>query len=79
MSGVGAWDIHMRNNTTATGLGGVCFGDSGGPHFLGASNLSVGVTSWVESRGHVCQATAGVQRLDTPSVQLFLSGYVTLP
>ena len=79
MSSVGAWDIHMQLNTTATGLGGVCFGDSGGPHFLGGSNLSVGVTSWVESNGHVCQSTGGVQRLDTPSVRSFLSAYVTLP
>jgi len=71
--------ISFHQNATATGEGGYCFGDSGGPHFLGASNLSVGVTSWTTPGARSCGAQGSVQRLDIPTVRDFLGRFVTLP
>jgi len=80
-SSLGPGFINFQENTTATGEGGTCFGDSGGPHFLGTSNLSVGVTStgapW--QGPNACRAVAFVQRLDIPSVRAFLARFVALP
>jgi len=59
------------------GSGGTCYGDSGGPQFLGdqSSNLQVSVTV----TGDVfCKSTNKVQRLDIPSVQGWLSQFVAL-
>jgi hypothetical protein len=62
----------------STGSGGTCYGDSGGPHFLGGptSNLVVSITSIGDA---VCRATDKTYRLDTPSARGFLSDFVTLP
>jgi secreted trypsin-like serine protease len=60
-----------------TGSGGTCYGDSGGPQFLGGteSNLQVSVTV----TGDVfCKSTNKAQRLDIQSVQSWLSQFVTL-
>ncbi len=58
-----------------TGSGGTCYGDSGGPQFLGDTNVVVSITV----TGDVfCKAMNAGQRLDTPSVQGFLSEYVVL-
>lgn len=60
------------------GNGGTCFGDSGGPHFLGDrhSNLIVSITVGGDA---VCKATDQTYRLDIPSVRAFLSAFVQLP
>ncbi len=73
--------IVFQDNVTATGQGGTCFGDSGGPHFLGDSNLSVGVTNGGAPFmvPNACRAAEFVQRLDIPSVRAFLGRFVTLP
>ncbi|MCI0539858.1 MAG: S1 family peptidase [Verrucomicrobiales bacterium] len=68
--------LHLLGNHDATGEGSVCSGDSGGPHFLGDSNLIVSVTSWVDT---VCRSLDMTQRLDTASVREFLDDYVRLP
>ena len=62
----------------STGNAGACFGDSGGPHFLGGaqSNLIVAITVTGDS---VCRATDKTYRLDTPSAREFLGDFVTLP
>jgi hypothetical protein len=62
----------------ATGNGGTCYGDSGGPHFLGGSqsNLVVAITV---SGDAVCKATDVDYRLDTSAARTFLQDYVTLP
>lgn len=62
----------------ATGDGGTCFGDSGGPHFLGGatSNLQVSLTVTGDT---VCKATDVTYRLDTPSARNYLDEFVTLP
>lgn len=62
----------------STGDAGGCFGDSGGPHFLGGvqSNLIVSITVTGDS---VCRAIDKTYRLDTPSARGFLDDFVTLP
>jgi hypothetical protein len=60
----------------ATGDGGTCYGDSGGPNFLGDTNVVAGTTI---TGDFVCRATNVDYRLDTPSARSFLGQYVTLP
>jgi hypothetical protein len=58
----------------STGSGGTCYGDSGGPHFLGDTVVSLTVTgdAW-------CRATDVTYRLDTDSARSYLAGFVDLP
>jgi hypothetical protein len=58
--------------------GGTCFGDSGGPHFLGdaGSNLLVSTTITGDA---MCRATDKTYRLDTASARAFLDDFVVLP
>jgi V8-like Glu-specific endopeptidase len=58
------------------GDGGTCYGDSGGPNFLGTSNVIASITITGDA---VCRATNVTYRLDTESARAFLSQYVTLP
>ncbi len=60
----------------ATGNGGTCYGDSGGPNFLGATDIIAAITITGDA---VCRATNVVYRLDTESARAFLGQYVTLP
>lgn len=62
----------------STGSGGTCYGDSGGPHFLGGvqSNLIVSITVTGDA---MCRATDKTYRLDTPEARDFLDDFVTLP
>jgi secreted trypsin-like serine protease len=62
----------------ATGSGGTCYGDSGGPHFLGGvdSNLEVALTVTGDA---TCKSTDIDYRLDTQAARSFLKDYVTLP
>jgi secreted trypsin-like serine protease len=62
----------------ATGDAGTCFGDSGGPHFLGGatSNLVVSITVTGDT---MCKATDTTYRVDTASARAFLDDFVTLP
>jgi hypothetical protein len=61
-----AWLLLSMN--PSTGSGGTCYGDSGGPHFLGGveSNLIVSITVTGDA---MCRATDKTYRLDTPSGQ----------
>jgi hypothetical protein len=56
--------------------GGACFGDSGGPHFLGDTNIIVSLTSQIDP---TCRATDVTYRLDTDSARSYLEQFVTLP
>jgi Trypsin len=67
-----AWVNFSMN--LATGDGGTCSGDSGGPHFLGDVVVSVTVTG-----DSPCKALDKTYRLDTSYARDFLSGYVSLP
>jgi V8-like Glu-specific endopeptidase len=60
----------------STGNGGTCYGDSGGPNFLGTSQVVAAITITGDS---VCRSTNVDYRLDTPSARAFLGQYVTLP
>ena len=60
----------------ATGDGGTCYGDSGGPNFLGDSDVVAATTITGDA---VCRATNVDYRLDTPSARDFLATYVPLP
>ncbi len=64
----------------ATGDGGTCFGDSGGPNFLGAGSGETNIIAGITVTGDaVCLATNVDYRLDTPSARSFLVQFVTLP
>jgi len=72
------WLRLSQNN--ATGDSGTCFGDSGGPNFLGAGSDETDTIAAITSTGDaMCIATNVVYRLDTQSAQDFLDGYVLLP
>ena len=60
----------------STGNSGTCYGDSGGPNFLGTSNVIAATTITGDT---VCRSTNVDYRLDTASARNFLSSYVTLP
>jgi V8-like Glu-specific endopeptidase len=60
----------------STGNGGTCYGDSGGPNFLGTSNVIAAITITGDA---VCRSTNVDYRLDTESARAFLGQYVTLP
>src|SRR5215211_7060840 len=71
-----AWLLLSMN--PSTGNSGTCYGDSGGPHFLGGvdSDLVVSITI----TGDVwCRATDKTYRIDTPAARAFLDDFVTLP
>ena len=60
----------------STGNGGTCYGDSGGPNFLGTSNILAATTITGDA---VCRSTNVTYRLDTVAARSFLSKYVKLP
>jgi hypothetical protein len=55
----GDYSIMLSNNSST---GGTCFGDSGGPNFIGSSNVIGGVTSYGLNGN--CAGTGGVYRVD---------------
>ena len=56
----------------AVGAGGGCYGDSGGPNFLGTSQVIAGTTIEGDT---VCRSTNVVYRMDTDESQDFLAGF----
>lgn len=60
----------------ATGNGGTCYGDSGGPNFLGTTNILAATTITGDM---ICRSTNVTYRLDAPSARAFLGQFVTLP
>jgi hypothetical protein len=62
------------------GDGGTCYGDSGGPNFLGAGPTETNIIAATTVTGDTpCKATNVDYRLDTASARSFLGTYVTLP
>jgi V8-like Glu-specific endopeptidase len=55
----GDGSLLLSNNAST---GGTCFGDSGGPNFIGMSNVVGGVTSF--GLNSTCAGTGGVYRVD---------------
>jgi hypothetical protein len=60
----------------STGSGGTCYGDSGGPHFLGDTDMVVSLTVTGDAW---CRATDVTYRLDTDSARSYLGQFVDLP
>jgi V8-like Glu-specific endopeptidase len=58
------------------GDGGTCYGDSGGPNFLGSTDIVAGTTITGDTQ---CRSTNVDYRLDTASARNFLAPYVALP
>jgi len=64
----------------ATGDSGACYGDSGGPNFLGAGAAETNIVAGTTITGDVfCKATNVIYRTDTTSARNFLGNFVTLP
>lgn len=64
----------------ATGNGGTCYADSGGPNFVGAGSSESTVIAGTTIGGDTnCRSTNVDYRLDTPSARAFLGQYVDLP
>lgn len=68
---VGDFSMLLSNNANT---GGTCFGDSGGPNFLGNSNVVAGITSF--GRNGNCAGTGGVFRTDRQDVLDFIHQYL---
>jgi len=64
---VGTQSLLLSNNHST---GGTCFGDSGGPNFIGTSNIVGGVTSFGKNGN--CAGTGGVFRIDREEVRHWL-------
>jgi hypothetical protein len=69
---VGDFSMLLSNNAHS---GGTCFGDSGGPNFLGDSNVVAGITSFGLNGN--CAGTGGVFRTDRQDVQDFVNPYLS--
>lgn len=64
----------------STGDGGTCFGDSGGPNFLGAGAGETDIVASLTVTGDaVCRSTNTTYRLDTASARSFLDDFVAVP
>ena len=67
----GDFSLLLSNNAST---GGTCFGDSGGPNYVGASNVIGGVTSF--GLNGTCGGTGGVFRLDRQNVLDFVKSFL---
>ena len=71
---VGDSSLLLSNNTNT---GGTCFGDSGGPNFVGDSNIVGGVTSF--GLNGTCAGTGGVYRVDRADDLAWLAAFDVTP
>ncbi len=67
----GTFSLLLSNNAST---GGTCFGDSGGPNYLGSSNVVAAVTSFGINGN--CAGTGGVFRLDKKDVLDFVGQFL---
>ena len=67
----GGFSLLLSNNAST---GGTCFGDSGGPNYLGRTRVVAGVTSF--GINGTCGGTGGVFRLDRRDVLDFVNGFI---
>jgi hypothetical protein len=73
-----AW-LTMSMNL-ATGNGGTCYGDSGGPHFIHLDGVETDIVASVTVTGDApCKAADKTYRVDTENAREFLAGFVDLP
>jgi secreted trypsin-like serine protease len=71
----GDYSMLLSNNHSS---GGTCFGDSGGPNFLGSGNSESKIVAGVTSFGinGNCAGTGGVFRIDRQNVLDFVNSYL---
>ena len=71
---VGNYSLLLSNNANS---GGTCFGDSGGPNFVGSDGSETNVIGGVTSFGlnGNCAGTGGVFRVDRQDVQNFIRNF----
>src|SRR5262249_53002465 len=68
------------SQNASTGNGGTCYGDSGGPNFLGAGTGETNIVAGTTITGDPpCRSTNVDYRLDTDSARTFLAQFGTLP
>lgn len=67
----GDFSMLLSNNHST---GGTCFGDSGGPNFIGDSNIIGGVTSFGINGN--CAGTGGVYRIDRADDLDFINSFL---
>jgi len=68
------------SQNSANGNGGTCYGDSGGPNFLGAGANETSMIAAITITGdYFCFSTNVDYRLDTPQARAFLQQFVLLP
>jgi len=73
-----SWQRISQN--PSTGNGGTCYGDSGGPNFLGSGATETNIVAGTTITGDTpCRSTNVDYRLDTDSARAFLGQFVTLP
>jgi V8-like Glu-specific endopeptidase len=64
----------------ATGNGGTCYGDSGGPHFIHLDGVETDIVASVTVTGDApCKASDKTYRVDTAAAREFLDDFVALP
>lgn len=68
---VGDFSMLLSNNANT---GGTCFGDSGGPNFVGDSNVVAAVTSF--GKNGTCAGQGGVLRLDRPWINDWVADFL---
>lgn len=70
----GDFSLLLSNNAHS---GGTCFGDSGGPNYLGSGRTETNVVAGITSFGlnGTCAGTGGVFRTDRQDVQDFVYGF----
>jgi len=71
--------LRLQGNTSATGEGGTCVGDSGSASYLNVGGADVAVAIVSIGSDSRCVANDPNYRLDTPSARAFLAQFVTLP
>ena len=71
----GSFSMLLSNNHAT---GGTCFGDSGGPNFIGSGATETNIVAAVTSFGinGNCAGTGGVFRMDRQNVLDFVKGYL---
>jgi len=67
----GDFSLLLSNNANT---GGTCFGDSGGPNFVGNTNVIAGVTSF--GMNGTCAGTGGVYRVDRADDLDWVAGFL---
>jgi hypothetical protein len=75
---VGDYSLLLSNNAHS---GGTCFGDSGGPNFIGSGGTETNVVAGVTSFGlnGNCAGTGGVYRIDTADDLNWLASFGITP